>query len=107
MELEIRTRERDGVTIVDVTGQMSLPYIKLRSVITRSIETGTKRLVLNLQNATYIDQMWLGAIVSDFTKLRQLGGQLKLLNPPSQIMQLLAITKLSLLSISSPLRTMP
>jgi anti-anti-sigma factor len=96
MELEIRTRERDGVTIVDVTGRMSLPYIKLRSVVTRSIETGTKRLVLNLENATYIDSMWLGAIVSDFTKLRQLGGQLKLMNPPPQIMQLLAITKLSL-----------
>jgi len=63
MELEIRTRERDGVTIVDVAGEMSRPYINVRSVITRSIEQGTKRLVLNLENATYIDSTWLGAIV--------------------------------------------
>jgi anti-sigma B factor antagonist len=85
------------VTIVDVVGEMSLPYIKLRSVITTAIERGRKHLVLNLEGASYIDSMWLGAIVSDFTKLRQLGGQLKLLNPPASILKLFTITKLSLI----------
>ena len=96
MELRLYTRDRAGVTIVDVIDQMSSPYIKLRSEITKAIDSGSKRFVLNLEKTTYIDSMWLGAIVSDFARLRQLGGQLKLLNPPSRIMQLLAITRLSL-----------
>jgi hypothetical protein len=52
---------------------------------------------LNLENATYMNSIGLGAIVNAFVKLSQVGGQFKLLNVRPTIMELLVITKLATL----------
>ena len=93
--MEIRAREQEGIAIVDITGEMSGQAVPLRSEIAKLIESGTTRIVLNLQGATYIDSTWLGAIIQDFARLHREGGQLKLLNVPPKIMELFASTRLS------------
>lgn len=92
---EIRTRERDGVMVIDVSGEMSNDAGLLHAEIAKCLALGLSRVVLNLEQLTYIDSTWLGAIVMTFAKLRTAGGQLKLLNVPRDLMQTLAITRLS------------
>ena len=92
---EIQTRERDGVVLLDATGNLAGDAAALSARVAECLARGRKGVVLNLQDATYIDSTWLGAIVQGFTKLSQAGGQLKLVHVPTKLMQLLVMTKLS------------
>jgi len=94
---EIQTREREGIVIIDFSGSLSLGYDSafLRDEIAAALSRGRTGMVLNLEKATYLDSSWLGAIVNAFMNLSRAGGQLKLLSLPPRIMDLLVMTKLS------------
>jgi anti-anti-sigma factor len=91
----IRTREREGIVLIDVSGSMSESAELLHAEIAKCLARGLSGVVLNLEQETYIDSTWLGAIVTTFAKLRTAGGQLKLLNVPPNLMKTLAVTRLS------------
>ena len=92
---EIQTRQREGVVLIDVSGSMSGNAASLHAEVSECLARGSHGVVLNLQEATYIDSTWLGAIVQTFAKLNQAGGQLRLLNVPPKLMDLLVTSKLS------------
>lgn len=92
---EIRTRERDSVVLLDIVGSMSGSAASLHAEVAKCLVGGSRGVVLNLQHTTYIDSTWLGAIVQNFAKLSQAGGRLKLLNVPTDLMNVLVLTKLS------------
>ena len=94
---EIQTREREGIVLLEVSGSMSGSAADLAAKVTECLAGGTKGVVLNLEQATYIDSTWLGAIIQTFGRLSQSGGQLRLLNVPPKIMDLFVTTKLSIL----------
>ena len=52
------------------------------------------KILLNLGDVEYIDSSGPGELVGAFTRLRNAGGQLKLVNLPKRVRQLLQITKL-------------
>jgi anti-anti-sigma factor len=83
---EIQTRERDGVVLLDATGNLAGDAAALSDRVAECLARGRNGVVLNLQDATYIDSTWLGAIVQGFTKLSQAGGQLKLVHVPTKLM---------------------
>jgi anti-anti-sigma factor len=92
---EIQTRAREGIVLIDVVGSMSGSAAVLAHEVSESLASGSRGVILNLQEATYIDSTWLGAIVQTFAKLSQAGGRLKLLNVPPKLMDLFVTTKLS------------
>ena len=91
---EIQTWEREGIVLLEVSGSMSG---SAAAKVTECLAGGTKGVVLNLEQATYIDSTWLGAIIQTFGRPSQSGGQLRLLNVPPKIMDLFVTTKLSIL----------
>jgi len=96
MSLKSSTREIDGVTILDMSGRITLGEgsVVLREVIRELLGKGSKRLLLNLGDVTYIDSSGIGELVSAFTAVRKEGGELKLLNLTKKVHDLLQITKL-------------
>jgi anti-sigma B factor antagonist len=96
MSMKATTREIDGVTIVDISGRITLgePCAQLRELIRNELARGHKRLLLNLADVTYIDSSGIGELVSAFTAVSNQGGQLKLLNLTRKVHDLLQITKL-------------
>ena len=96
MSMKASNRQLDGVTVVDMSGRITLGEgsVILRDTIRDLIGKGQKRILLNLGDVTYIDSSGIGELVSAFTAVRREGGELKLLNLTKKVHDLLQITKL-------------
>ncbi len=96
MTMKASNRRVDGVTILDLSGRITLGEgsVVLRDQIRDLISKGEKKILLNLGDVTYIDSSGIGELVSAFTTVRNQGGELKLLNLTKKVHDLLQITKL-------------
>ena len=96
MSMKANNRQVDGITIVDMSGRITLGEgsVILRDSIRDLIGKGQKKILLNLGDVTYIDSSGIGELVSAFTAVRREGGELKLLNLTKKVHDLLQITKL-------------
>ncbi len=94
--MTIKERRVNDVVILDIEGKILLGDgdVQLREAIHRLLQSGAKKIVLNLADVPYIDSAGLGEIVRCYTTTRREGGELKLLNLTSRIRDLLTITKL-------------
>src|SRR5258708_32659956 len=96
MTMKINSRQKDGVTILDMNGRLVLgeDTVLLREQVRALISKGQKKILLNLQAVPYIDSSGLGELVSSFVAARREAGELKLLNLSQKVHGLLQITKL-------------
>lgn len=96
MTMKASTRQVDGITIIDLSGRITLGEgsVVLRDTIRDSVGQGVKKILLNLGDVTYIDSSGIGELVSAYTTVRNQGGELKLLNLTKKVHDLLQITKL-------------
>ena len=96
MSMKASTRQVDGITIVDLSGRITLGEgsVVLRDTVKDLLGKGQKKILLNLGDVSYIDSSGIGELVSAFTSVRNQGGDLKLLNLTKKVHDLLQITKL-------------
>jgi anti-sigma B factor antagonist len=96
VSMKASTRQVDGITIVDLSGRITLGEgsVVLRDSIKDLLGKGQKKILLNLGDVSYIDSSGIGELVSAFTSVRNQGGELKLLNLTKKVHDLLQITKL-------------
>ena len=96
MTMKASSRQVNGVTVVDMSGRITLGEgsVVLRDTIRDLLGKGDKKILLNLGNVTYIDSSGIGELVSAYTSVRNQGGELKLLNLTKKVHDLLQITKL-------------
>jgi anti-sigma B factor antagonist len=94
--MEIAERKVSDVTILDLTGKLTLGEgdEMLRQTINTLLAGGAKKIVLNLGGVPYIDSAGLGEVVRTHTTVSRQGGSLKLLNLTKRLEDLLSITKL-------------
>jgi len=94
--LSIASREVDGVTVLDLSGRITLGEgsVQLRDAIRDLIGKGQKSILLNLSDVNYIDSSGLGELVSAYTTARNQGAALKLLGLSKKVNDLLQLTKL-------------
>jgi len=96
VSMKIGTRQVDGVTILDLSGRITLGEgsVQLRDAVRDLLSKGQKHILLNLADVSYIDSSGIGELVSAFTTVRNQGGELKLLKLTKKVHDLLQITKL-------------
>jgi len=96
VSMKASTRQVDGVTVVDLSGRITLGEgsVVLRDMVRDLIGKGERKILLNLGDVTYIDSSGIGELVSAFTTVRNQGGELKLLKLTKKVHDLLQITKL-------------
>ena len=96
MALTIASREVDGITVLDLSGRITLGEgsVLLRDAIRDLIGKGQKHILLNMGDVNYIDSSGLGELVSAYTSARNQGAEVKLLNLTKKVHDLLQITKL-------------
>ena len=94
--MKASTRQVDGITVVDLSGRITLGEgsVVLRDTVRDLLAKGDRKMLLNLGDVTYIDSSGIGELVSAFTTVRNQGGELKLLNLTKKVHDLLQITKL-------------
>jgi anti-sigma B factor antagonist len=81
---------------MDATGRITLGEgaSTFRDTLREMTRKGEKKLLLNLEDVSYIDSSGIGELVSGFTSVTNQGGQLKLLKLTKRVKDLLQITKL-------------
>jgi|SRR5438445_1967058 len=95
--LNITTRRPGGpVVILDLAGQIRLgeTNINLHKAIHELVDSGEKKVLLNLANVTHIDSSGLGELVAGHATLEKNGGEMKLLGLNDRVTELMMITKL-------------
>jgi anti-sigma B factor antagonist len=97
MSFEIEQREREGIVILDLRGRLVVgeSVSDLRERIRELGESGSSRIILNLEGVDYIDSTGLGGLVISFTTIKKADGALKLLNLSRRNIELLILTKLT------------
>ncbi len=96
MSLKMRTREAQEVVVIDLSGQITLgeASASIRDEIRDQLANGSRKILLNLAEVTYIDSAGLGELTSAYTSVKNRGGSLKLLNLTKRVHDLMQITKL-------------
>jgi anti-sigma B factor antagonist len=96
MSLEIAHREREGVTLMDLKGRITIgdEASAFRAAIELiSAQPGAK-LLLNMLEVDYVDSTGLGALVMCSSSLRKTNGVTKLVNVNRRNIELIVMTKI-------------
>jgi anti-sigma B factor antagonist len=102
--LKMSQREVDGVTVVALDGRIVLGEESnaLREKVKGLLAEGKKKIVLNVNNITFIDSAGLGMLVASHHTAKKEGASLRLCHLDNKFQQVLQITKLlTLLYISN------
>lgn len=96
MSMKATVRQVDSVTVIDISGRITLGEgcTQLRELIRGELVKNRKNVLLNLADVSYIDSSGIGELVTAYTTTSKQGGQLKLLNLTKKVQDLLQITKL-------------
>jgi anti-sigma B factor antagonist len=96
MSVKLTTHQKGEVTIIDISGKLTLGEgtSTLRTKIRELVEGGSKRIVLNMADVSYMDSSGLGELIASHTTVTTAGGEMKLLNLAKRVHDLLKLTKL-------------
>jgi anti-sigma B factor antagonist len=94
--LKITDRVVEGVAVEVLEGRIVLgeESTELREKVKSLLAAGQKKIVLNMDNVTYIDSSGLGTLVASHTSARTVGASMKLSNLGSKFQEILQVTKL-------------
>jgi len=89
-------RHSGDVAIVDLSGKITLGDGSglVRGTIKDLIAAGSRKILVNLQDVSYIDSAGLGELVGAYATVTSQGGAIKLLNVQGKVKDLLQMTKL-------------
>jgi anti-anti-sigma factor len=94
--IKISERRIGDVTILDLQGRLVLDEGDTSCVehIDLLVRQDRTRVVLNLEDVTYIDSAGVGALVAKYITLRKRGGDLKLLRLSDRVRHVIGIAHL-------------
>jgi anti-sigma B factor antagonist len=94
VEAKIDTQQ-NGIAIVAFTGRLDfLSAGAARTRLADAVEHGSRRLVVDLGEKTFIDSSGLGALIGGLKAARKAGGDLRIAQPTEQARTVLALTSL-------------
>ena len=95
--VNITVREAGPVAVVELNGRLTLgpPVEALGQTIRRVLESGSRKLLLNLTHLTYIDSAGMGALVSALKTTRESGGELRLSSVQHKVLSLIETANLN------------
>ncbi|MSV30804.1 MAG: anti-sigma factor antagonist [Bryobacterales bacterium] len=97
MSLDIQQTEKEGITILNLKGRITVgpEATVLREKVQELTAAKKVSIILNLADVDYIDSTGLGALVMAATTLKKVDGVAKLLNLSKRTIELLVMTKLA------------
>jgi len=95
MGLSLTSRRIGSAVVIDMSGVLTVYDEGLRDFIRQLLDSGERRLVLNVAAISYLDSAGLGKLVSQYVTVKSAGGDISLLSPGPRIRELLQITRLN------------
>lgn len=90
-EMKSSERRVGDVVVLDLEGRLALGNHNLLDVIGELVDRGEKCILVNLDYVRYMDSTSVGDLVVGYTTATKSGAELKLLNVPPKIVDLLTI----------------
>ena len=92
-----RVRRAGQVLVLDLFGRITIGSGDrvLRETVHKLQDRGHRRILVNLENVTYVDSVGLAELVACYRRLAEQRGDFKLLRPTGKLGQLLEATRLS------------
>lgn len=107
MSLKISHIEHKNCTelILEGKGLSEQDFLPLIEITSQQLEKHSNNIILNLESLAIINSLGLNSFIKIFTKSRNLGGDLYIVNISDKINQVLLLTKLnSVLNIATSLK---
>ncbi|MXX74683.1 MAG: STAS domain-containing protein [Holophagales bacterium] len=94
--MKIEKRQRDGATILDLQGRITIGEgdVALREAVLAAVGEGATSILLNMGRVRAIDSSGVGELVAAYTTVTNRGGKLRLFSLPSRVLGVLQITQL-------------
>lgn len=94
--MKVTTRQRDGVTILDLKGKITIGSgdLELRNAVHQAVNDGAKNILVNLSEVSTIDSSGVGELVSSYTTVTNRGARLRLVSLPAKVQDVLTVTQL-------------
>jgi len=95
-ELQVAVRERDGVAVIDLTGDVnSSAETALNRAYAEAVSGGAAAVALNFEAADYINSTGIALIVGLLVQARASGIEVKAFGLPSHYREIFEITRLA------------
>lgn len=97
--MKIKSREVDGITVFDVSGEMygGPENMEIVSAVTELAQQKKLDLLINLAKVKWISSTGLGILVSARSRYTKEGGVVKLCNPNGRVLDILTVTRLNMI----------
>ncbi|MDA8018799.1 MAG: STAS domain-containing protein [Thermoanaerobaculia bacterium] len=94
--MKIEVSYQQGVTVISPKGKITIGVgdVALREAVHEALEAGARKILLDLENVTTVDSSGVGEMVSAYTTVTNREGQLKIVNLPSKVADILQMTQL-------------
>ena len=94
--MTLKERRVGDVSILDLKGRLVLDEGDdvLRSHINELVSEGRLKILVNLQDVTYVDSCGVGVLIAKYVSVRKKGGDVKLLHLTPRSHRLMEISKL-------------
>jgi anti-sigma B factor antagonist len=94
--MTLQERQIGDVTVLDLTGRLVLDEgdTMVRMRVNELVVGNRLKIIVNLQDVTYIDSCGLGVLIAKLVSVRNKGGDLRLLNLSPRTARVFAISKL-------------
>jgi len=83
------------VEVVDLDRATLLDAEEFKKILFQDIQTGWKKIIVDLTECEFIDSTFLGAIVISLKKITELGGKLRLVGIQPKVQTLFQLTKMN------------
>ncbi len=95
-QMNIVERRVGDITIIDLQGNIMFEDgdLEVRGAISRALDAGRKKLILNMAEVPYMDSAGLSELVRTFVAINKRGGRMALLDLTRKVNDLLTIAKL-------------
>jgi len=94
--MQIKTRQEEGVTIVELEGKLTIGVgdVQLREAVVDLLERGKRKILLDMRRVKTMDSSGLGELVRCKASANAAGATIKLLHVRDKVQQVLEMTRL-------------
>lgn len=92
----VSSRNEGDVLIISLIGRIVAgdPTAAFHELIYQAVELGSRKILVDMTDVTFIDSSGIGELVNAFLRVRNVGGRLKLTRLPEKVRELMHITHL-------------
>lgn len=88
-------RTPDDVVVVVPKGRLNMVAARqMKELLSTLVGEGTPRIVVDLEQTTFLDSSGLGALIGGLKSARQAGGDLRIARPSAEVLTVFQLTNM-------------